>query len=126
MAGLTEKQKAFADEYIISLNATEAAIKAGYSENTAGAIGHENLKKPKIANYIQKQLDSKENKRIASQDEVLEFLTTTMRSQEDSRRDRLEAAKLLGKRYAIFTDRIEHEVTELPTINLVRGDSDGN
>ena len=45
---LTDKQKIFCDEYIISLNATQAAIKAGYAEKTAYAIGAENLKKPKI------------------------------------------------------------------------------
>lgn len=49
---LTEKQKAFVREYLIDLNATQAAIRAGYSETTAGSIGHENLKKPEIQNSI--------------------------------------------------------------------------
>ena len=129
MADLTEKQKAFADEYIISLNATEAAIKAGYSENTAGAIGHENLKKPKIVNYIQQRLKEKEEERIATQDEVLSYLTSVMRGDIDEEqvvvenigdyksrakkvikqvgaKDRNKAAELLGKRYALFKDNI--------------------
>lgn len=46
--GLTDKQQRFADEYMVDLNATQAAIRAGYSPDTAGAIGHENLKKPEI------------------------------------------------------------------------------
>lgn len=46
--GLTEKQQRFVDEYLVDLNATQAAIRAGYSADTAGAIGHENLKKPEI------------------------------------------------------------------------------
>ena len=58
---LTEKQKIFCDEYIISLNATQAAIKAGYAEKTAYAIGAENLKKPKIQSYISERMEQKES-----------------------------------------------------------------
>jgi phage terminase small subunit len=46
------KQKTFCEEYLIDLNATQAAIRAGYSEKTAYSIGHENLSKPEIAKYI--------------------------------------------------------------------------
>lgn len=49
---LTDKQEKFCREYVIDLNATQAAIRAGYSEKTAGQIGFENLKKPEIENYI--------------------------------------------------------------------------
>lgn len=52
MAKLTAKQQAFCEEYLIDLNATQAAIRAGYSEHTATAIGHENLSKPDIADQI--------------------------------------------------------------------------
>lgn len=52
MAELTDKQKRFCEEYLIDLNATQAAIRAGYSEDSAGAIGHENLKKPDIQEYV--------------------------------------------------------------------------
>jgi phage terminase small subunit len=52
MADLTPKQRAFIDEYLVDLNATQAAIRAGYSPDTAGSIGHENLKKPEIAAAI--------------------------------------------------------------------------
>ncbi|MBS9774595.1 MAG: terminase small subunit [Tenacibaculum sp.] len=50
---LTEKQKQFCEEYIVDLNATQSAIRAGYSERTAHSIGNENLIKPEIQNYIQ-------------------------------------------------------------------------
>ena len=50
---LTAKQQRFVDEYLIDLNATQAAIRAGYSENTAGEMGWENLKKPQIAAAIE-------------------------------------------------------------------------
>lgn len=59
---LTDKQKKFVDEYLICLNATEAAIRAGYSKKTAGSVGHENLKKPEIEKAIaekQKKLQEK-------------------------------------------------------------------
>jgi len=55
MASLTAKQKAFVREYIVWRNATKAAKKAGYSEKTAGVIGHENLRKPQIAEAIKKE-----------------------------------------------------------------------
>lgn len=49
---MTKKQKLFVEEYLLDLNATQAAIRAGYSPETAGAIGAENLKKPQIQNAI--------------------------------------------------------------------------
>ncbi|MFR2182040.1 MAG: terminase small subunit, partial [Hominilimicola sp.] len=68
---MTEKQKLFCEEYLIDLNATQAALRAGYSEKTAYSIGNENLKKPEIQEYIQKRLKEKEDALIAKQDEVL-------------------------------------------------------
>lgn len=60
---LTQKQRLFVDEYLIDLNATQAAIRAGYSKKTAGQIGDENLKKPQIAIAIKESMDSR-NKRV--------------------------------------------------------------
>lgn len=54
MAKLTAKQEMFCHEYLIDLNATQAAIRAGYSKKTAYIIGHENLRKPKISEFITK------------------------------------------------------------------------
>lgn len=74
MAGrLTDKQQRFADEYLVDLNATQAAIRAGYSQKTAAAIGAENLTKPEIADVIsarQSEIASKleiTQERIASE-----------------------------------------------------------
>ena len=110
---LTEKQKRFIDYYIETANATESAIRAGYSEKTARNIGCENL--AKLNTFIKSKLEAKEKERIASQDEVLEFLTRVIRGEEldqfgldASLRDRLESAKLLGQRYGTFTQKIEH------------------
>ena len=55
--GLTDKQQRFAEEYLIDLNATQAAIRAGYSEKTSGAIGRENLQKPIIQESIRIRID---------------------------------------------------------------------
>ena len=72
---LTPKQKAFAEYYIETGNATESAIKAGYSQNTARVIGQENLLKPAIKSYIDEKMKELESKRIAKAEEVLEYLT---------------------------------------------------
>ena len=79
---MTDKQRLFCDEYLIDLNATQAAIRAGYSEKTAYSIGDENLKKPELQEYIQKRLAEKEDALIAKQDEVLKYLTATMRREK--------------------------------------------
>lgn len=103
--GLTPKQKAFADYYIECGNATEAAIKAGYSEKSAKEIGCENLTKPNISAYIAERVKPTEDKRIATGDEVMAFLTAVMRGEikdafdlPPSLADRKDAAKELAKR----------------------------
>lgn len=142
---LTEKQKRFADEYIISGNATQAAIKAGYSKKTAAVIGTENLIKPNIKNYIDERLEELKSERTADAQEVLEYLTSVMRGNETEEvligvgegmqstiqkevgaKDRLKAAELLGKRFALFTDKTEVAVSEIPTfVDDIDGDTDG-
>lgn len=79
MAGLNERQKRFCDEYLIDLNATQAAIRAGYSKKTAKQIGQENLTKPDLQRYIAERMKQKEAELIADQDEVLRYLTSVMR-----------------------------------------------
>lgn len=79
---MNAKQQRFADEYLIDLNATQAAIRAGYSKRTAYSIGDENLKKPEIQEYIKKRMEEKDSELIAKQDEVLRQLTSTLRREE--------------------------------------------
>lgn len=69
---LTAKQKAFVDEYLVDLNATQAAIRAGYSEKTAYAIANENLTKPEIAKAIQKAMENREKRTEITQDRVVQ------------------------------------------------------
>lgn len=79
MANMTDKQKRFCDEYLIDMNGTAAAIRAGYSKKTAGMIASENLKKPYIREYIEKRMAEKEESLIAKQNEVMKYLTAVMR-----------------------------------------------
>ena len=131
---LTAKQQRFCDEYLIDLNATQAAIRAGYSKKTAYAIGNENLNKPELKKYIEERMAKKEKKLIADQDEVLKYLTAVLRGESESEeivvesigdymteartmkkapseKDRLKAAELLGKRYSLFKDNVKLDVT---------------
>lgn len=79
MAKLTAKQQRFCDEYLIDLNATQAAIRAGYSQKTAKQIGQQNLTKLDIKEYIKKRMAEKEKELIADQDEVMKYLSSVMR-----------------------------------------------
>lgn len=108
---MNQKQKAFCDYYIATLNATESAVKAGYSKKTARSIGAENLTKPDIKNYIAEKLQKADKSRIATAEEVLEYLTAVVRNERVKTCDRTKAAELLGKRYAIFAEKIEADTT---------------
>lgn len=76
---LTPKQQRFCDEYLIDMNGTQAAIRAGYSKKTARVIGQENLLKPAVREYIDERMKEKEEKLVANQDEVMQYLTAVMR-----------------------------------------------
>ena len=138
---LTERQKAFCDYYIETLNATEAARRAGYSEKTAKEIGCENLTKPNIQVYIQERMKQMGKERIASAEEVLEYLTRVMRGEEKEKlleyneegeetivsvppsiRERTKAAELLGKRYALFIDKGQVDVSVNKSLEDFFGD----
>lgn len=143
VAKLTAKQQRFCDEYLIDLNATQAAIRAGYAKKTAHQIGFANLSKPDIAEYIKKRMDEKESELIARQDEVLKYLTAVMRGDTSSHvlardevgadrviekppdeKERLKAAELLGKRYGLYTDRVNEVVDMELNITVDYGDGE--
>lgn len=105
---LTPKQKAFAEAYIQTGNASEAARQAGYSGKTARQMGTENLSKPSISAYIKERMDEIDRQRVASSDEVLRFYSSVMRGEvkdsfglDASLSDRIKAADSLMKRYAV-------------------------
>ena len=122
---MTPRQQKFCDEYLISGNATEAAIKAGYSRKTAKQTGSENLAKPDLRAYIDEQLAKIHSAKIADAEEVMKYLTSVMRGEHTeqvlklvgegvqtvtdidvSAKERLKAAELIGKRYGMFTDKV--------------------
>lgn len=122
---MTPRQQKFCDEYLISGNATDAAIKAGYSPKTAYSMGNENLNKPELKAYIETELDKIHSAKIADAEEVMKYLTDVMRGEhteeipllcgdgcqeltqkEVGAKERLKAAELIGKRYGLFTDKV--------------------
>lgn len=117
MDKLTPKQKAFADYFIETGNQTEAARRAGYKQ--PHVQGNQNLEKLSVKQYIDERMKKIESKRIASGDEVLQYLTAVMRGEikdqfdlDASIQDRTKAAELLGKRHRLFTDKIEANVQQ--------------
>ena len=128
--GMTEKQKRFADEYLIDLNGTRA-YKVAYprvkNDETAKAAASRLLTNVNVKTYIDEQLEKIHNEKTADAQEVMEYLTAVMRGETESsvlslcgdgcqeilekppdEKERLKAAELLGKRYSLFTDKVEH------------------
>lgn len=71
---MNKRQQIFCDEYLIDLNATQAAIRAGYSEKTAYSIGEENLKKPELKEYIDKKMEERQKRTELTQDMIINEL----------------------------------------------------
>lgn len=131
--GMTEKQKIFADEYIICLNATKAYKKAYPNvkkDEVARANGSRLLANANVKTYIDEQLEKLQSERVADQQEVMEYLTAVMRGKKTEPllvldgegkqkvvdavppvQARTKAAELLGKRYRLFTDKVELDAT---------------
>lgn len=144
---LTEKQKRFCDEYLIDLNATQAAIRAGYSPKGINKRVTRMMANDGFKNYIDKRMSEKEKKLIADQDEVLRYLTSVLRGESTSEelvvegigdgcsearriakhpgeKEKLKAAELLGKRYGLYTDRIDVDMDTDIKITIDYGEND--
>lgn len=131
---LTPRQQRFVDEYLIDLNATQAAIRAGYSKKTAPGIGWENLTKPNIADAIVKAQEKRSERTSVTQDYVIKTIIETVErcSQASPVTDRhgdivlgeapdgtlkpiykydatnvLKGSELLGKHLGMFSDKVE-------------------
>lgn len=135
---MTEKQKRFADEYIIDLNATRA-YKAAYpsvkKDEAAKAAGSRLLTDVNVKKYIDEQLKKINDSKVAKSQEVMEYLSKVMRGEEKEEtpilcgdgyqklikkevgaKDRIKAAELLGKRYSLFTDNVKLDGTAMVQI----------
>lgn len=122
MSNLTPKQERFVAEYLIDLNATQAAIRAGYSEKTAGQVGFENLRKPEIADAIAAKAGKTAEKLDLSAERVLRglFEEATRQGEGSSHGARVSAWGLLGKYHKLFVDRVEADVTGDLTVTDAR------
>lgn len=109
MSKLTAKQKTFCEEYLTDLNATQAAIRAGYSENTAAVIGCENLIKPNISAYIQELMTKRSESTGITNEWVLKGikdLTDILVKAEDPSKA-YKGFELAGRHLKLFTDKVE-------------------
>lgn len=136
---LNDRQKLFFKEYIVDANATQAAIRAGYSPRTAYSQGQRLLKNVEGQKYLQSLMKDRESKLIADQEEVLRYLTSVLRGETSAEivvvegtgegrseartiqkapdeKERLKAAELLGKRYGLYTDKAELDVDLSPLV----------
>ena len=134
---MTDRQRKFADEYLIDCNATRA-YKAAYpnvkKDGTAGAAGARLLKNVKVAEYVAEKLAEISSRKTADAQEVMEYLTSVLRGESEAEvvvvegygdgcseakrikknpdeRERLKAAELLGKRFGLFTEKVNLEGT---------------
>ena len=118
----TPKQQLFVAEYLVDLNATQAAVRAGYSKKTAYSVGHENLKKPEVAAAIQEAMEVRSQRTEIAQDWILEQLKLVYEASIEARpvydKNGKEkgfsfnpaaanrALELLGKHQGMFTDNL--------------------
>nr|DAS64057.1 MAG TPA: Terminase small subunit [Caudoviricetes sp.] len=137
------KQQRFADEYIISGNATQAAVKAGYSSKYANTNASKLLQNTTIKSYVDERLAQLASDKVATQEEVLTYLTSVMRGETQEQtlcsigelgqevididvgaKDRIKAAELLGKRFRMWTEKVETDITQAVVIDVGDWDDD--
>ena len=147
---MTEKQKRFCDEYLIDCNATrayKAVYKGVKSDEVAKAAASRLLTNVNVKKYIDGRMEELHNEKTADAQEVIEYLTSVLRGESiaqeivvegtgdgcseartmekaPSEKEKLKAAELLGKRYALFTDKIETDVDMDLNITIDYGDND--
>ncbi|MBF7685938.1 terminase small subunit [Acinetobacter sp. B10A] len=149
MANLTPKQQRFVDEYLIDLNATQAAIRAGYSEKSADKIGSELLGKTRVSEAIQEAQNKRSERTEITQDYVLSNIKkvvercmqveaidgeTTTENGEIAQafvfkeQGALKGLEMLGKHLGMFKDKVEHSggvtVTSIADLMDNIGDND--
>ena len=134
---MTPKQQLFVDEYLIDLNATQAAIRAGYSTRTAAETGYENLRKPQIAAAILTATKARSERLEIEADRVLQAIAKIAFADHQADNaddikvsDRLGALKLLGEHLGLFVRRritytkTIDQMTEDELVALLGGETD--
>ena len=120
MPNLTPKQVAFAREYPVDRNATQAAIRAGYSKNTAASAGSRLLKNVKVASLLVKSEARSAKKAELSVDWVLEKLREEAEDATNVGSARIRAQELIGKHIGMFKDRMEFSFEKLSPEELLK------
>lgn len=112
MPKLTDKQKRFCEEYLIDLNATQAAIRAGYSEKTADRIANQNLRKIEVQQYVQKLMTERSEQTGVTAEKVIKELEKIAFSDaEITGKEKMKALELLGKHLGMFTAGADNSET---------------
>lgn len=109
---MNARHRAFAECYALTQNATKAAIEAGFSPRTAHSQGHRLLKNAEIQALIQELQERASSERIADLDEIKEFWTRIMRSDEERTLDKIKASELLAKVEGGFVERVAIDTSD--------------
>lgn len=117
MTKLTRRQELFVEEYLIDLNATQAAIRAGYSQKTARSQGQRMLTKVDIQQAISERMEEKKSDIIMKQDEILERLTSQARREEKDYQVMLSEHLVKNDKGSVIGVEKKPEVVEVPTQN---------
>ena len=122
MPKLTEKQKRFCEEYLIDLNATQAAIRAGYSKKTANRIAAENLSKPDIQLHLQELMRQRSERTGITADFVIEQLSHIAAADtEITGKEKIKALELLGKHLGLFSSGSDNSAALEKLDEVLRG-----
>ncbi len=113
---MNQRKRAFCGAYLISGNATQAAIAAGYSPKTARSQGQRLLTFVDVQEYLDQRNQEISEANTAQMEEVRQFWTSIMRNKGEKATDRLKASELLAKTYGAFLDRINEELSIADTI----------
>lgn len=135
---MTNKQKRFCEEYLIDCNATQAAIRAGYTKKSAYSTGQRMLNNSEVKAYIDEKLTKLSSVKIANAEEVMIYLTTVLRGESRAtviadekgkpkliekppdEKERLKAAELLAKRYGILTEKLNVTIEPVTIVDDLR------
>ena len=119
---MTHRQELFIQEYLNSLNATQSAIRAGYSPKTAYSIGQRLLKNVEVLHAINTAMNERKITLIATREQRQEFWTSVMLDTDTAMKDRLKASELLGKSEGDFTDKVQANISGMTLADLVMED----
>ncbi len=118
---MTERQKKFADAYILDGDPVKAFTEAGYREKPAASAARRLLDTPSVKAYIEEHASCARSREVADASEILRYLTTVLRGEHSSDRERLRAAELLGKRHGLFQEETDERTAAVIIVDDLHG-----